>query len=138
MSQTPRQVVERVLQAGLAQDYETVIDLMAPDGHIEWPYRPAGVPARLEGRDRIRRYLSAAAKAPIVFDEFTDMVIYETDDPEVVIAEYEAHGRVTTTGAPYRQSIIAVFRVADGHIRSYRDYLNPLALLEARAALPDA
>ncbi|MGW4960560.1 hypothetical protein ACWEPL_25365 [Nonomuraea sp. NPDC004186] len=46
----PREVVERVLRAGLAQDYETVLGLMAPDGHLEWPYRPPGVPARLEAR----------------------------------------------------------------------------------------
>jgi ketosteroid isomerase-like protein len=129
--------VERVLRAGLAQDYDTVIGLMAPDGYIEWPYRPAGVPARLQGREEIRRYMSAADKAPIKFEEFRDLVIYETDDTEVVIAEYEAHGSITTTGAPYHQSIIAVFRVRDSQIVSYRDYLNPLALAEARVTVPD-
>lgn len=137
MPETPRQIVERVLAAGLAQDYETLLGLMAPDGSIEWPHRPAGVPGRLEGHEEIRRYLSAAAKAPIRFDEFTDMAIYETDDPGTVIAEYEAHGSITTTGAPYHQSIIAVFRISGGRITSYRDYLDPLPLMEARASLPD-
>jgi ketosteroid isomerase-like protein len=63
-------------------------------------------------------------------------VLYETDDAEVVVAEYEAHGRIATTGAPYHQSITAVFRVRDGRIVSCRDYLHPLTLMQARAAIP--
>jgi ketosteroid isomerase-like protein len=47
------------------------------------------------------------------------------------LAEYAACGSITTTGVLYHQSIIAVFRVSDGKIVSYRDYLNPLALIEA-------
>lgn len=39
------------------------------------------------------------------------------------------------TGAPFEQVIIAVFRVRDGHIVSYRDYVNPLPPAEARASL---
>lgn len=99
---------------------------------------PAGVPARLQGRAEIRRYLTAASKAPIRFHEFRDLLVHETTDPEVIIVEYEAHGTITTTAAPYHQSIIAVFRVRDGQILSYRDYLNPLALLEARVGVPPA
>jgi uncharacterized protein len=63
-------------------------------------------------------------------------VIYQTDDPEVVIAEYEARGTLTTTGAPYRQQIIAVLCVRDGRIVVYRDYLDSLALAEARLTRP--
>jgi ketosteroid isomerase-like protein len=49
----------------------------------------------------------------------------------VIIVEYEAHGTVVTTGAPFRQTVIAVFRVRDGQIVSYRDYLDPLPLIAA-------
>ena len=54
------------------------------------------------------------------------------------IVEYEANGQVTATNAAYQQHIIAVFRVRNGQIVSYRDYLNPLTLAEARAHLPAA
>jgi hypothetical protein len=74
---------------------------MAPGGYIEWPYRPPGVPARLQGRTEIHRHLTEAAKAFIRFDEYRNVVVHETTDPEVIIVEYEAHGSVVTTGAPF-------------------------------------
>lgn len=131
MTVTSREIVDRMLQAGREMDVETLVGLMAPDGYIEWPYRPPGVPARLRGRAEIHRYLTEAAKAFVRLDEYRDVVVHETVDPEVIIVEYEAHGTVVTTGAPFRQTVIAVFRVHDGQIRSYRDYVNPLPLMEA-------
>jgi ketosteroid isomerase-like protein len=137
MTGTAREVVGQVLRAGREMDIDAFVGLMAPDGYIEWPYRPPGVPARLQGRVEIHRHL-AAAKGFIGFDEYRDVVLHETTDPEVIIVEYEAHGTVVATGAPFRQTIIAVFRVQNGQIASYRDYLNPLPLIEARASLAGA
>lgn len=59
--------------------------------------------------------------------------MHETADPEVIILEYEARGVVGATGSPFRQTVVAVFRVRDGLILSYRDYLDPLPLVEALA-----
>ena len=106
---------------------------MAPDGYTEWPYRPPGAPARVRGHEEIRRHLTAVAEGFIRFDDHRDVVVHETTDPEVIIVEYEAHGRLVSTGAPFRQTVIAVFRVRDGLIVSYRDYINPLPLVEALA-----
>jgi ketosteroid isomerase-like protein len=135
MTDTSREIVERMLRAGREQDTETFVGLMAPEGYIEWPYRPAGVPARLQGRAEIRRFLTGAAKGFIRFDEYRNVVLHETTDPEVIIVEYEAHGTVMATGAPFQQTIIAVFRVHNGQILSYRDYINPLPLAEALASV---
>ncbi len=129
---TAREVVEQVLRAGREFDAETLLAHLAPDGYIEWPYRPAGVPAQLRGRAEIRAYLASAAKPPIRWNEFVDVVMHETVDPEVVIVEYEGRGTVTTTGAPYLQNVIAVFRIRAGRVVSWRDYFNPLALAQAR------
>jgi uncharacterized protein len=136
MRVTAREVVDQMLQAGRAMDTDACVALMAPDGHIEWPFRPAGLQERVQGREEIRRFLTAAARVPIRFDEYQDLVVHETTDPEVIIVEYKAIGTITTTGAPFRQTIIAVFRVHDGKIVSYRDYLDPLVLAEARVGLP--
>lgn len=135
MNRGSREVVERLLRASREQDIETMVGLMAPDGYIEWPYRPPGVPARVQGRAAIRKHLTEVAGGFITFDEHRDVVIHETADPEVVIVEYEARGTVVPTGAPFEQTVIAVFRVRDGHVVSYRDYINPLPLLEALAGL---
>ena len=138
MTATSREVVERVLRAGREMDTETFVGLIAPDGHIEWPYRPAGIPGRLEGRDQIREFLTAQAAGLVRFDEYRNTVIHETTDPEVVIVEYDAHGTVIPTGAPLHQTIIAVIRVRDGLVVSYRDYLNPLVLAETLASVGNA
>lgn len=138
MADTSREIVERMLRAGREQDTETFVGLMAPEGYIEWPYRPAGVPARLQGHAEIRRFLTEAAKGFIRFDEYRNVVLHETTDLEVIIVEYEAHGTVIATGAPFQQTIIAVFRVRNDQILSYRDYINPLPLAEALAGVSGA
>jgi hypothetical protein len=132
---TPREVVGQLLRAGREMDVETLVGLMAPDGYIEWPYRPPDVPARLQGRAEIHRHLTEMATAFIRFDEYRDVVMHETTDPEVIIVEYEAYGTVVTTGAPFHQTVIAVLRVREGQILSYRDYINPLPLMEAYASI---
>lgn len=137
MAATSREVVEQVLRAGREMDTETFANLIAPDGYIEWPYRPAGIPGRVEGRERIREFL-AGAKGLVRFDEYRDTVIHETADPEVVIVEYGAHGTVLATGAPLHQTIIAVLRIRDGLVVSYRDYLDPLVLAETLASVGNA
>jgi uncharacterized protein len=135
MTATSREVVEQVLRAGREMDTETFVGLFAPDGYVEWPYRPAGIPGRVEGREQIREFLTAQASGFVRFDEYRNTVIHETTDPEVVIVEYDVHGIVIPTGAPLHQTIIAVLRIRDGLVVSYRDYLNPLVLAEALASV---
>jgi hypothetical protein len=138
MTATSREVVEQVLRAGREMDTETFVSLIAPDGYLEWPYRPAGIPDRVEGRAQIREFLTTQAKGLVRFDEYRNTVIHETTDPEVVIVEYDVYGTVIPTGAPLRQSIIAVLRIRDGLVVSYRDYLNPLVLTETLASAGSA
>ncbi|WFE40349.1 nuclear transport factor 2 family protein [Micromonospora sp. WMMD998] len=133
MTASSREVVDRVLRAGREQDVEAFVASMAPDGYIEWPFRPAGVPGRVRGRAEIRRHLTETAGTLITFDEHRDVVTHETTDPEVVVVEYQAVGTVVATGAPFEQTVIAVFRVRDGQVVSYRDYINPLPLMAALA-----
>jgi uncharacterized protein len=137
MAAASREVVEQVLRASLKQDTEAFVNLMAPDGYVEWPYRPAGVPDRVQGRERIREFLTTQAGGLVSFDEYRNTVIHETVDPEVVIVEYDVHGTVIPTGAPLHQTIIAVLRIRDGLVVSYRDYLNPLVLAETLASVGD-
>ncbi|GAB3845580.1 nuclear transport factor 2 family protein [Dactylosporangium cerinum] len=135
MTLTSREAVEQLLRASREQDTERFVNLLAPDAFIEWPFRPAGVPGRVQGRDQIREFLTTQANGLVTFDEYRKTVIHETTDPEVVIVEYEAHGTVIPTGAPLHQTIIAVLRIRDGLVVSYRDYLNPLVLAEVLASV---
>ena len=123
-----REVAEQVLETSLSADVERFVELMAPDGVIEWPYRPEGVPETLVGRDEIRAFMATGGRL-IEFETHVDVTIHETADPEVVIVEYTVHGHVRVTGAPFTQRVIAVLRVRDGLIVHYRDYINPLPLM---------
>lgn len=138
MAATSREIVEQILRAGRDMDVDAFVGLMAPDGYVEWPYRPPGVPGRLQGRVEIRRHMTEAAKGFVRFDEYRNVVIHETTDPEAIIVEYDAHGVVVATGGSFRQTVIAVFRVQDGQVVSYRDYINPLPLIEARSSAAQA
>jgi hypothetical protein len=138
MTATSREVVEQILRAGREMDTDAFVALIAPDGYIEWPYRPEGIPGRVEGREQIREFMTAQASGLVRFEEYRNTVIHETTDPEVVIVEYDAHGTVIPTGAPLHQTIIAVLRVREGLVVSYRDYLNPLVLAETLASVSGA
>jgi hypothetical protein len=138
MADAARAIVERLLRAARDSDVDAAVGLMAPDGYIEWPFRPPGVPARRQGHAAIRRHLTEVADGFVRLQEYRNEVVHETADQEVVIVEYDAHGTVVRTGAPFDQSVIAVFRVRDGQVLSYRDYINPLPLVEAFATTPDA
>jgi uncharacterized protein len=131
MTATSREIVERMFRAARAHDVEAVLALMAPDAYLEWPFRPPGVPARVTGHAELRRHLTSVAGGPIRLTDYRNEVIHEAG--EVTIVEYDVSGSVVATGAPFEQSVIAVLRVRDGLIVSYRDYLNPLPLIEALA-----
>ena len=126
----PREVVERIHRLVLDGDVEGQADLFAPDGVLEWPFAPAGVPARLEGREAIRQVLE-----PIGRRTGMRSVVHETLDPEVVVVEVELEGEVVATGDTYRLPYIQVFRVRDGAIVSFRDYFGPRTAQALTAAL---
>ena len=138
MTQEPRQVVERVHRLVLDGDIEGQADLFAPDGVLEWPFAPAGVPARLEGREAIRRALEPIGRRMrqgATRPTGLRSVLHQTLDPEVVVVELELEGEVAATGDAYRLPYIQVFRVRDGAILCFRDYFGPGTAQALAAAL---
>jgi uncharacterized protein len=108
--------------------------LYADDAVVEYPFAlPA--PMRLDGRDAIRRYFAAAAASPLQLRAH-NMVVHETADPEVVVAEWVYEGRVTTTRRSFRVSNIQVSTVRDGRIVTSRDYHNHVVLAAVTGRLP--
>jgi ketosteroid isomerase-like protein len=132
-----RALAQKVLEFGSRNDIDGMLGLMAPDACMEWPYVPSGERIQLRGRAQIEDFLRKADESPVRWDEFRDVVIYETTDPEVVIFEYEADGHLSTTGGPFHQSVIVVLRIRDGRIVLYRDYINPMMLIKAGVVPPE-
>ena len=61
--------------------------------------------------------------------------IYPGGDPDLVFAELDGEGVVAQSGYQYRQKYIILFRVSDGRISHWREYLNPIPLQEAIASM---
>jgi ketosteroid isomerase-like protein len=103
-------------------------------GGLEMPFLPEGMPRRIEGRAEFIAFVTAGREAlPVTFVEFRDLVIHETTDPEVIVAEFEYQGTVAETGEEFALPGIFVMRVRDGEIVSSRDYFDHLTAARIRS-----
>jgi uncharacterized protein (TIGR02246 family) len=129
MSSTPADVLARRRHLTLTGDADGLADLYAPDAVIESPFAGrSGMPARLEGREAIRAYTRQVVASPLRLEDYEVVELYQTQDPEVVIAEVRAKATVTTTGRSFTATSIQILRIRDGHIVLFRDYANPRIL----------
>ena len=125
---SPREVAEQVRRM-VAGEGVSFADLFAVDGVIAYPFAPPGHPAEVAGQDAIRAYFTAAGASRELFTmEGVEALVWQTDDPEVVITEITHHGWSRVTGAPYRFTALGVIRVRAGRIVRYDDYMDPIAL----------
>lgn len=115
------------------------IEMMAEDFVMEFPYARPGMQPRIEGREAVVAYLMTVAGS-VAVDTVGNVVVHETGDPEVVIVEFEAHGRALKVDEPYRQRYISVIRARGGRMTHYKDYWDPIQGLKAQvgAAAVDA
>jgi len=125
-SATPADVLARRSQLTLTGDVDGLADLFAPDAVWEWPFvGPADAPARLAGREAIREHSHRVIASPLRVEEYEVTELYQTQDPEVVVAELRGKATVTTTGRSYTATAIQVVRIRDGQIVLVRDFSDP-------------
>jgi hypothetical protein len=129
-STTPADVLDRRRQLILNGDADGFADLFAPDGVIEAPFAPPGAPARLAGREAIRAYSRHIMAAPLRLEEFEVAELYQTQDPEVVVAEMRTTGTLTATGRPFSATSVQILRIRDGQILLFRDFADSRGLEE--------
>jgi len=134
-SASPREVVERLIRSVSEKRWEELPDLYADDAVVEHPFA-IPEPSRLEGREQLREHFAAGAGIPVEM-EAHNVVVHETGDPEVIVAEFEYHGQSITTGRTFTVAEIWVIRVRDGRIVASRDYGNHLAFAVATGRLPE-
>ncbi|MEU9633749.1 nuclear transport factor 2 family protein [Streptomyces tendae] len=129
---SPSDLFRHGLRLLLDKDIDGWVGLWADDGVMEFPFAPEGRPRRLEGREAVAVYMRHYPDH-IDLHDFPDLRIHETTDARTVVVEMRGVGRLVRTGAPFDMTYIAVVTVEDGRFTSYRDYWNPLALLEPGA-----
>jgi ketosteroid isomerase-like protein len=104
------------------------------DAVVEYPFALPS-PTRLEGIEAIKKYFTAVSAYPMKL-KTQNMVVYETSEAEVVVAEWAYDGLVTTTGQTFRVSNITVTRVRNSKIAASRDYHNHAVLARVMGRLP--
>lgn len=114
----------------LQEDIPQWIELFHENVVFEYPYAPPSFPQEVRGKAAMLEQFKDFPKM-FHFDEFTDVRSHQTLDPDVLIVEFAGRGQVLTTGKPYHQRYISVVQMKDGKIFRYRDYWNPLVVLEA-------
>ena len=128
MDRSPREVAELVRRM-VAGEGVVFADLFAEDGVLRFPFAPPGMPREIRGREAIRaaRTSEAGRRSLLVMDG-VELVVRQTDDPEVVVTEIEHYGHSHALNGPYRFRALGVLRVRDGEIVSYDDYMDPIAM----------
>jgi ketosteroid isomerase-like protein len=128
---TARDVVERLLDGFDRGAWSELADLYAEDAVVERPFA-AEPERRVAGRDELRHRFAAVAASGLRI-RVTDRTVYETTDPEVVVAESGYEMRAADPGRTANVRNIHVFRIRDGKIQSSRDYHDHAAIAAVRA-----
>ena len=133
-SVTPADVLDLRRQLMLEGDADGLADLFAPDGVMEFCFHgPVGTPVRLEGREAIREYSRQVMASPLRLETYEVTELYQSQDPEVVIAEMRAQATLAT-GRSITATSIQVVRIQDGRIALVRDFADPRILEEVVSA----
>ncbi|MEU2834542.1 nuclear transport factor 2 family protein [Streptomyces lavendulae] len=132
---SPREVFQKLIEGIGAGRYTELAELYAEDAVVETVFAPVG-PRRFVGRAVLgERFAQVAASSPLELTP-ANVVVRETDDAEVVVAEFDYHVLHRDTGRTFEAANIQVLRVRDGLIVSSRDYHDHLALAVAGGSLP--
>jgi ketosteroid isomerase-like protein len=127
---SPREVFLALVNGVAEGRWDELPGLYAEQTDVVHPFDPLRGPA-LRTRDALREHFrSRGDSAPQ--RRAAGIVIHETTDPEVIVAEFEYRG---TAGEQLALPGIFVLRVRDGEIVSSRDYFDHLTAARLRGGL---
>jgi ketosteroid isomerase-like protein len=67
----------------------------------------------------------------IVLRSAHELVVHRSQDPRVVIIEYDVHGEIVATGSSYDNRFISVATIEGQKIVKWPDYMDSLAAMTA-------
>ena len=112
----------------LVPEAVSFLDMLAEDAVMEFPFAPPGLPACLDGKAAIRNHVESLG-GMLQIGSFSSPTIHRT--PSGFVLEFTCLGVGTQTGRAYNQEYVSVITLRDGRIVRYRDYWNPLHVLDA-------
>jgi uncharacterized protein len=136
-SSSPRDAFAR-FQRAVLDGSPTDATHIAEDVLVEWPFSPPGRPRSVQGRETYLAFAAAGREAlPVRFDEFRNVVIHDTSDPEVIVVEWDLTGTHKVTGVQATASFVTMLRVRDGEVVHIREYQDVLTMATVLGQLPD-
>jgi ketosteroid isomerase-like protein len=125
----------RLVNGVANRDFQILPGLYAEATDVRHPMWPGGTPP-LTSREDLRRHFSAGADTTdTVRFRPEDVVVHETHDPEVIVAEFVYRGTVLATSEPFAVACVFVMRVRNGQIVESRDYIDHFSFARARGQL---
>jgi ketosteroid isomerase-like protein len=121
-----------IVQQGLAGyvDGEHYFDTVGDNAVFEYRYIFPGYPQEINGREALMALYAGYGKN-IMLHGADALVVHRSEDPRVVILEYEVHGKIIRTGAPYDNRFISVVTIGSRKIVHWRDYMDSLTAMTA-------
>lgn len=117
-------IFEKMFEIFKTGNMQAMIDLMADDAIMEFPFAPPKRPRQVKGKDSIIKYNQEILRI-VAFSGMKDVEIYRTSDPDCVIVEMTGYGTILATGDAFERRYIEVCRTENGLIKLIRDYWNP-------------
>jgi uncharacterized protein len=121
-----------IVQRGLAGqvDGDHYFDTIADNAVFEYRYIFPGYPQRLDSRKALMALYAGYGKN-ILLHGADALVVHRSQDPRVVILEYDVHGKIIRTGASYDNRFISVITIGRRKIVHWRDYMDSLTAMTA-------
>jgi ketosteroid isomerase-like protein len=114
-------------------DGEHFFDAVADDIAYEVLYDFPGWPRLILGRAELMARFTGYG-ANIALQSADNLVVRHADGGGVVVLEYQVHGTILATGAPYDNRFASILTIADRKISHWRDYMDSLAAWNALTA----
>ena len=125
-----RDLFLKMLNALGKKDYDTFERCLADDLLCEWPYVVMeGFPSELRGSRRLREALEVSFESFAPY-AYRIVELHSLEDPDRLIAEYTSHSHYLPRDLPYSNRYVGIFDFHDGQITRWREYVNPLVVLE--------
>ena len=128
--QRAKETFSKYLDFQATNQMEQFKELWTDDAVVEFPYAPPSLVARVEGKEAIFNYYK---DTPNQFTnwKFTISQFYETLNPNVILIEWQGIAKIAATGQSYIQTYIGYLQMRDSKIAHYKEYWNPMIVLEA-------
>ncbi|MET8998093.1 nuclear transport factor 2 family protein [Amycolatopsis sp. NPDC004169] len=125
----PRDVFA-ALSDGIGEGRFSELSALYAEGTVVEHPQAVPRPTRLHGRDAVHERFTGVLAGALRLTR-KNVVVHETTDPEVIVAEYDYDAESVETGRTIEAANIQVLRIRDGlivHSRDYHDYLRLAAV----------